>query len=310
MIDDDRYARAVLRHTEHVLQLFVGERLINKIFARVFQSHAMGRLVIAHFDWRAGVGPRPTVAGLQAQTGSGRTLAAFIAIAKVARLVSVEPDPTDRRQKFLVPGPRIVEGLRTWLRHHLELAHAIGIMPAGCASRLYEDNAYFERFVRASIIVIDGVAEAGKRFTQWQWFEDHECGQRIAYALLRAHYQACLAAHTPVDEPLDLAISGAAVANMLGLSKSHVRNVLNGAEVRGALSHDQSRRTMRLTSEFLREARAQFAHVLTLMARTHAKAEMESGRPPACPSEHVGTLGMTSAPAIGNAASYRQHARR
>lgn len=305
MIDDDRYARAVLRHTEHVLELFVGERLINKIFARVFQSHAMGRLVIAHFDWKAGVGPRPTLASLQAQTGSGRTLAAFIGIAKVARLVSVEPDPTDRRQKFLVPGPRVVEGLRTWLRHHLELAHAIGIMPAECANRLDEDNAYFERFVRASIIVIDGVAEAGKRFTQWQWFEDHECGQRIAYALLRAHYQACLAARTPVDEALDLAISGAAVANMLGLSKSHVRNVLNGAEARGALSHDESRRTMRLTSEFLREARDQFVNVLTLMARTHAEAELESGRSPASPSEHLGTRGMTSTPAIGNAASYR-----
>ena len=285
MNDDDGYAHAVLLHTEQVGKLFVGERLINKVFARVFQSHAMGRLIIAHFDWKAGAGARPTVVSLQAQTGSGRTLAAFIGIVKVARLVSVEPNHADRRQKFLVPSTRMIEGRKSCLQHHLELAHALGILPAGCASRLDEDEVYFERFVRASIIVIEGVAEARNRFPQWQWFEDHECGQRIAYLLLRAHYQACLAAGAPVHKPRDLATSGATVADMLGLSKSHVRNVLNGAERHGALSHDESRRRIRLSEAFLLEARDQFVHVSTLMACAHAKAEAGSGLVQAAPAD-------------------------
>lgn len=273
MIDETVYAVAVLRHTDRVLQMFTGERLINKIFGKVLQSHAMGRLVIAHFDWKAGAGPQPTLASLQEQTQGGRTLAAFVGIAKVARLINAVPNADDRRQKYLVPSDRIVAGLRDWLHHHLELAETVGLMPPGCAQRLKEDEAYFEAFVRASTLVIDGVQQAATRFMQWHWFEGRECGQRIAYALLQAHYRACLDHALPVHESRELDITGGAIARLLGLSKSHVRNVLNGAEQYGILIHDESRRRMWLTEAFLLEARDQFIDLLTLMARVHGRAE-------------------------------------
>lgn len=269
---DDVYAAVLLRHTDHVLRLFVGERLINKIFARVFQSHAMGRLVIAHFDWKAGAGPRPTLAWLQAKTGCGRTLAAFIGIAKVARLLSAESDPHDRRQRFLVPGDRVVDGLRDWLRHHFLLAEALGLMPAGCAGRLCEDRAYFERYVRASAFVIDGLDACRGRFARWQWFESHECGLRIAYAHLRAHCLQSMEHGVSVDEPQWFVMGSAVVAEMLGISKSHVRNVVNGAERLGAIEHDAQRRRVRLTRGFLVESRESLAHVLALMAMAHEHA--------------------------------------
>lgn len=273
MIDENVYAVAMLRHTDRVLQMFIGERLINKIFARVLQSHAMGRLVIAHFDWKAGAGPRPTLAGLQARTGGGRTLAAFVGVAKVARLITAVPNPLDRRQKYLVPSYRIVEGLRDWLRHHVELAERMGLIPAASAQRLAHDEPYFECFVRSSVLVIDGVAETAVRFERWQWFEGRECGQRIAYALLQAHYRACLDAASPVHESRELDITGGAIARLLGLSKSHVRNVLNGAERCGILVQDRSHRRIWLTASFLFEARDQFMHLLALMALAHGKAE-------------------------------------
>lgn len=272
MTNDELYARAVLQHTDQVLALFVGERLINKIFGRVMQSHAMGRLVIAHFDWKAGAGPRPTLAWLQAQTACGRTLAAFVGVAKVARLLSAEANPADRREKFLVPGPRVVDGLRDWLVHHLVLAEMLGILPPGCAERLQTDQSYFERYVRASLLVIEGIARRRDAFVRWQWFEDHECGLRIAYAFLRAHCQACLDCASPADTPLPLDLTGSAVAQMLGLSKSHVRNVLNGAERLGILSHDENRRGIRLSTAFLIEARASFMHLLDLMRQAHERA--------------------------------------
>ncbi|GLU33540.1 hypothetical protein WKR88_27555 [Trinickia caryophylli] len=272
MPDDELYARAVMRHTDQVLALFVGERLINKIFGRVMQSHAMGRLVIAHFDWKAGVGPRPTLRWLQTQTGCGRTLAAFVGVAKVARLLSVELNPMDRREKFLVPGPRVVDGLRDWLVHHLVLAEMLDVMPPGCADNLQTDQSYFERYVRASLLVIEGIAQRRDAFPRWQWFEDHECGLRIAYAFLRAHCQGCLEAGSPVDAPVPLELTGGAVAQMLGLSKSHVRNVLNGAERLGILSHDGNRRGIRLSAPFLVEARASFMHLLDLMRQAHERA--------------------------------------
>lgn len=270
--DDRAYAQALLRHTDRVLQLFIGERLINKIFARVMQSHAMGRLVIAHFDWRAGVGPRPTLRWLQERTGCGRTLAAFIGIARLTGLVRAHNDTVDHRRKHLEPTARTVEGLRTWLAHHLKLAEDLRLLSKGCATRLSTDNDYFERYVRSSIIVVDGIAALRGQFPLWQWFEDHECGQRIAYALLRAHCEACLAAGAPVDASYQFAMSGGAVAAMLGLSKSHVRNVINGAERLGSLSHDIHRRSVQLSPAFLDESRKSFIHLLTLMALAHERA--------------------------------------
>lgn len=269
---DDVYAAALLRHTDHVLRLFIGERLINKIFARVFQSHAMGRLVIAHFDWKVGAGPRPTLAWLQAKTGCGRTLAAFIGIAKVARLVSAERDPHDRRQRFLVPGDRVVEGLRDWLRHHFLLAEALGRMPAGSARRLCEDRGYFERYVRATALVIDGLAEARGRFVRWEWFESHECGLRIAYAYLRAHCLCTMETGVSVQEPQWFEMGAGNIARMLGISKSHVRNVINGAERLAAIEHDAPRRRVRLTRGFLDESRESMMHLLALMAIAHERA--------------------------------------
>lgn len=277
-IDEQRYLRALLRHTEVVMKLFVGERLINKVFARVLQSHAMGRLVIAHFDWRSGAGPRPTLQWLQARSGCGRTLAAFVAIARVARLIRTETDPDDGRRKYLVPSERIIDGLREWLRHYLEMAEAMGLMPEAVHLRLGMDADYFERYVRASIVVIDGFAVRRDHFPLWQWFEDHECGQRIAYALLREHCRACLRDGTPADEPIPLALTGEQIAHMLGLSKSHVRNVLNGAEKLGALFHDTRRRNVRLATPFLVEARESFIHLFSLMAVAHERA---SGSGPA-----------------------------
>jgi hypothetical protein len=273
MDKDDLYSRAVLVHTEKVLAMFVGERLINKIFARVFQSHAMGRLVIAHFEWEARAAAPPTLARLQADIGDSRTLAAFIGIARAARLLSFTPHPTDRRQKILVPSARIVDGLREWLHHHLHLTEILGMVPVGTARRLLDDAPYFGRFVRASKLVIDGLADARTRYPLWDMFESRECGLRIAYALIAAHYRACAASIPSVAACVDLDLTGGALARMLGLSKSHVRNVLNDAERLGALSHDPARRRMRLSPAFLAEARACFLDMMALFARAHVRSD-------------------------------------
>jgi len=71
---------------------------------------------------------------------------------------------------------------------------------------------------------------------------------------------------------LESELTGSAIAQMLGLSKSHVRNVLNGAENLGALIHDERRRDIQLSVAFLAEARASFVHLLTLMALAHQRA--------------------------------------
>jgi hypothetical protein len=65
---------------------------------------------------------------------------------------------------------------------------------------------------------------------------------------------------------------------MLGLSKSHVRNVLNAAEKLGTLSHGERRRRIRLSAVFLAETRSHLLNLAQLVARTHECALVLSSR--------------------------------
>jgi hypothetical protein len=61
---------------------------------------------------------------------------------------------------------------------------------------------------------------------------------------------------------------------MLGLSKSHVRNVLNAAEKLGTLSHGERRRRIRLSAVFLAETRSHLLNLAQLVARTHGNMSL------------------------------------
>ena len=90
----DAYTEAVEAYCHGILRLHWNERLINKIFGRALQSHAAGRMVVQHFQWQREGAPRPTLALLQRQAGSGgRTLATFFAVLRLAGMVSAEPRP-------------------------------------------------------------------------------------------------------------------------------------------------------------------------------------------------------------------------
>ena len=111
----DTYAQAVEAYCDGILRLHWNERLINKIFGRALQSHAAGRLVVQHYQWQLRGAPRPTLALLQRRMpGGARTLATFFAVLRLAGMVAVDIDPDDRRVRYLVPTPRLLDGLRTW----------------------------------------------------------------------------------------------------------------------------------------------------------------------------------------------------
>ena len=109
----DTYAQAVEAYCDGILRLHWNERLINKIFGRALQSHAAGRLVVQHYQWQLRGAPRPTLALLQRRMpGGARTLATFFAVLRLAGMVAVDIDPDDRRVRYLVPTPRLLDGLR------------------------------------------------------------------------------------------------------------------------------------------------------------------------------------------------------
>lgn len=274
----DAYTEAVEAYCHGILRLHWNERLINKIFGRALQSHAAGRLVVQHFQWQREGAPRPTLALLQRQAGSGgRTLATFFAVLRLAGMVHAEPDTADRRVRYLVPGPRLLDGLRTWVVHHLQCAEALGVLAGGHATRLQADADYFESFLCRADTILDRLAAHRGQFGGWDWFDQREGGGRVAMLLLREHCRTTAAGLGGGPAPL-FPLRAQELAERLGFSHSHVRNLVNDATAAGLLTQDARRGLVALTPRFEAELRHWLQHLLGWFAEA-AQAADQGARP-------------------------------
>lgn len=246
---------AAIRHcAASILPMHVGEKLINKIFGRSIQSRAAGLLAAMHCEARIGAGDPPTLAVLQQNIGSPRTLASFFALLKFAGYVRAVPVEGDRRQKVLEPTPLLLDGLKTWLAHHLRCAEiaAVGLPAQKIADRLLSDEDYATRYVAGTRVLVARTREELAGDHAWAWFDRYDCGDRIALALARSHFDP--SRRRPDEDWFQF--EGRALALSLGVSHSHLRNVLNGAEGRGYLSQDRGKGRLRLEQSFLDDMRA------------------------------------------------------
>ncbi len=274
----DAYTEAVEAYCHGILRLHWNERLINKIFGRALQSHAAGRMVVQHFQWQREGAPRPTLALLQRQAGSGgRTLATFFAVLRLAGMVSAEPDARDRRMRYLVPGPRLLDGLRTWVMHHLQCAEALGVLAGGHAARLGADADYFESFLCRADFILDRLAAHRGRFGGWDWFDQREGGGRVAMLLLREHCRTAAFAGGVGAAPL-FPLRAQDLAGRLGFSHSHVRNLVNDATAEGLLTQEARRGLVALTPRFEADLRSWLYQLLGWFAEA-AQAADQGARP-------------------------------
>lgn len=274
----DAYTEAVEAYCHGILRLHWNERLINKIFGRALQSHAAGRMVVQHFQWQREGAPRPTLALLQRQAGSGgRTLATFFAVLRLAGMVSAEPDLRDRRVRYLVPGPRLLDGLRTWVMHHLQCAEALGVLAGGHAARLGADADYFESFLCRADTILDRLAAHRGRFGGWDWFDQREGGGRVAMLLLREHCRTAAFAGGVGAAPL-FPLRAQDLAGRLGFSYSHVRNLVNDATAEGLLTQEARRGLVALTPRFEADLRSWLYQLLGWFAEA-AQAADQGARP-------------------------------
>ena len=274
----DAYTEAVEAYCHGILRLHWNERLINKIFGRALQSHAAGRMVVQHFQWQREGAPRPTLALLQRQAGSGgRTLATFFAVLRLAGMVSAEPDVRDRRVRYLVPGPRLLDGLRTWVMHHLQCAEALGVLAGGHAARLGADADYFESFLCRADTILDRLAAHRGRFGGWDWFDQREGGGRVAMLLLREHCRTAAFAGGVGAAPL-FPLRAQDLAGRLGFSHSHVRNLVNDATAEGLLTQEARRGLVALTPRFEADLRSWLYQLLGWFAEA-AQAADQGARP-------------------------------
>ncbi|WBV45155.1 helix-turn-helix domain-containing protein [Pseudoroseomonas cervicalis] len=241
---------AICHHAEHNRRIHWAERLISKAFGRPVASLTAGHLIVMHFEALAGLGPPPTVTRLQQAMGHARSVAGFLALLRGLRMVAQEPDPLDSRQRRLVPQPRLLEGLCRWMEGQLRCAALLGLVPQAWEARLSAEPAFYAALLRASRQGLNGALERIDAHPAWAWFHRHDAGDRIALRLLGLDAAARLA-----GQPGEIWLRGSAqeIAQAIGVSRSHVRNVLNGAEREGLLRHDAARRLVRL-SPALREA--------------------------------------------------------
>ncbi|MDQ1081795.1 hypothetical protein [Pseudoroseomonas cervicalis] len=272
---------AICHHAEHNRRIHWAERLISKAFGRPVASLTAGQLIVMHFEALAGLGPPPTLTRLQQAMGHARSVAGFLALLRGLRMVAQLPDPLDSRQRRLVPQPRLLEGLCRWLEGQLRCAALLGLVPPEWEARLSTDPAFYAALLRASRTGLDGALARVEAHPPWAWFHRHDAGDRIALRLLGLDAAARLsldAAPRLAGQPEDIWLQGSAqdIAGAIGVSRSHVRNVLNGAEREGLLRHDAARRLVRLSPALRGEFAAWFRAELDWLAEAAQRAAREA----------------------------------
>jgi len=249
---DSPYEDAIRFCVDAILRMHWGEKLINKIFGRATQSHAAGLAVVMHYEALEGRGRRPTLALVQAQMGRARTLAAFFGLLRLAGFIRIEVDPADRRLHYLVPAAPLVQGLRTWILHHVRCCEIMGLVPPGFTARARKDEALFGAFIAQARPILEHTRTPPDSAASWTWIDSLDCGDRIGLLLLRGHYTAA------ADGQAWFPFNSREVAENLGISHSHVRNVLNRAEAKGLLRQDRRGNGIALSEAFVEGARTWF----------------------------------------------------
>lgn len=270
-LDDQAYEDAIRYCANSILPMHFGEKLINKIFGRNLQSHAVGLLAVMHCEAELGLGERPTLTRIQAEMGRSRTLSSFFSLLRFARFIEAIDHEGDRRTRILLAKPPLLDGLKTWLSHHMTCAEVAGLLPTGSTHRLKSDEVFSLRFIAAARLMLDRVrSHTTHGQDAWSWFDRFDCGDRIALALLRAHYE-----EAGEQETLWFFLDTRQLAERLGISHSHLRNVVNGAEARGFVLQDRRSHRTALTPQMLNEIRDFHLSFWGWMAETADHADSE-----------------------------------
>lgn len=272
-LDDQAYEDAMRYCANSILPMHLGEKLINKIFGRNLQSHAAGLLAVMHCEAELGLGERPTLTRIQSEMGRSRTLSGFFAILRFGGFIEAIDHEQDKRAKVLLAKQPLLDGLKTWLSHHMTCAEVAGLLPTGTAHRLKSDEEFALRYIAAARDVLDRVRTYLAGPGAWPWFDSFDCGDRIALALIRSHYE-----QIGETGPRWFMLESRQLADSLGISHSHLRNVINAAEVQGLILQDRRTHRTSLTPRMLDEIRDFHLAFWSWVGETADRAQAEVGR--------------------------------
>ncbi|MBR1218386.1 hypothetical protein JQ557_10325 [Bradyrhizobium sp. U87765 SZCCT0131] len=270
----DSPAERLRRHPEFqaVLGMFCdrlvaplrGQRVMIKLFGQRAPTEIAGLIVMMHFTAQSRSG-RPTLTRIQARLPGARRIAAFVALLRGFGLVRSERDPADARIRYLVPGDQIVDGLRDWLAVHLDCYGRLAPGDAYLFDRLRSDRVFYEEMIRQCEPWLDRANRPLTCFPDLNWLDEHDSGIHLVLTLVEAWKRRQSAVWIEVSS-MDLARS-------LGVSKSHIRNLMNLMELRGLVRHDASRQRIQLAARLVDAVEGWFCRQVIWLASAARRAE-------------------------------------
>jgi DNA-binding MarR family transcriptional regulator len=249
-----------------------GQRLMIKLFGQRAPTEIVAWIVLMHATARTPE-ERPTLTRLQERLPGTRQTAAFVALLRGFGIVQTERDPRDGRIRYLVPGPIILDGLRDWLALHLA-CHRRLAGGEDLGERLRGDSGFYDRLLCECELLLDPRNRALLRFPELAWLDEHDSGLYLALTLVeRSLTQA--AAGDALDDGGGgwVEASASDLAGLLGVSRSHIRNLINAMELRGLVRQDERRRRLLPTPHFTELVERWVCHQIDGIAAAARRAE-------------------------------------
>jgi hypothetical protein len=266
-------------YVDRLLAIRRGERLMNQILAQRERETLGFILLCQHFEAMDG-GEPPTLARLTATgLGSRRRIAAFVAVLRLAGLVRSRSSPHDRRIRILEPTERLITMHLEWSRIALRQVDRLLERPMLEAAFEAEPRLYRLAYKIGGADILSRRAFAPGQFPLVDSLTPHRAGHLIAASLV----QAMLAAEPGrSDTATSFALPYGRLARRLGVSRSHVLNVLAEIQAQGHLEILEAGRQITITEAARRDLLGYFAYELAFVARhslhvfLHAQVGAES----------------------------------
>jgi hypothetical protein len=262
------FPQVLARFCDQVVAPLRGQRLMIKLFGQRAPTEIVAHIIVMHVEARTPQ-QRPTLSRLQQRLPGPRQTAAFVTLLRGLGLVSAERDPDDARIRYLVPGPVIFDGLRDWLALHLSCYRELAEAPDWPA-RLRTDINYFHGLIRQFAPWLDRANRPLTRHPDLAWSDEHDSGLYLALLLV------ALQSAAPAD---GVPVAVGDWSAVLGVSRSHIRNLLGMLESRGLAAITDGR--LVLTPRFMAVVESWFCHQVAWIAAAAARAEPATPRPPA-----------------------------
>lgn len=176
---------------------------------------------------------------------------------RIRRLVPCEPMMATSRQHML----GLLKAARIVWPEELSPAHGVALPPFGVDGWSEDERTYFDLLIlETGHRYLEG-ADPLRPFSDVRHFTSKDAGSFLLYEIVRSSMDA-----NDVPNPdVRFALMYSETSAKAGVSRTHVRNVIEGAQQRGLITDlEEGGRSMRLTDKFVAAFEAYFASLLIL----------------------------------------------